>query len=318
MADEVALDMADVSIRRLSHDDLAGALALSSAAGWNQRASDWAMLVDLASAGCFAATSGGRIVGTAIGIDYTGFSWVAMMLVEPAYRGRGLGRRLLESVLAAVPADTSVRLDATPMGRPLYESCGFEDEAAITRWAGSTDRPRAGSRARLKAGATGAAAAACAVRSMRRTDLATLADGDREVFGADRRAVLAWALDSAPEYAHVIEDRAAGAPRQYCLGRHGRLFDQIGPVVATSDEAARALACAALDAARGPVVIDAFDEQRRFADWLQAGGFHGQRPLFRMRRPPRRGERRPDRRRPERTEDASSLVQFAIFGPDFA
>ena len=65
----------------------------------------------------------------------------------------------------------------------------------------------------------------------------------------------------AMPYAHVIE--RTGVPG-YCFGRRGRLFDQIGPVVATDDEAARALVRASLAAADGrAVVVDAFDREQQ-------------------------------------------------------
>ena len=72
--------------------------------------------------------------------------------------------------------------------------------------------------------------------------------------------LLEWMLGGAPQYAHVIE--RAGVPG-YCFGRQGRLFDQIGPVVAPDDETARALVGASLAAAAGrAVVVDAFDRER--------------------------------------------------------
>jgi len=76
-------------IRLLTGDDLDGAFGLSAAAGWNQRLADWRMLLRLAPAGSFAAVDDGRIVGTAIGIDYGAFGWIAMMLVDE--RGRLAG-----------------------------------------------------------------------------------------------------------------------------------------------------------------------------------------------------------------------------------
>src|SRR5438093_9578061 len=134
--------MSDPIIRPLTFEDLDDALRLSTVVGWNQRLDDWRMLLRLAPAGAFAARLGARdvsdvsdvsIVGTAIGIDYGGFAWIAMMLVDPAYRGRGLGRRLLEAALDAVPPNLRIRLDATPLGRPLYQRYGFEDEATLSR-----------------------------------------------------------------------------------------------------------------------------------------------------------------------------------------
>jgi len=290
----------DCSIHLLSGEALEGALRLSSTAGWNQRLEDWRMLVGLAPAASFAAVDGGRIVGTAIGIDYQEFSWIAMMLVDPAYRGRGIGRRLLEAAMDAVPADRPIRLDATPMGRPLYASHGFRDEARLTRHAADADERVSHSRhGRSRT-----------VRPLTADDFEETADCDVPVFRGARRCVLRWAFETAPQYARIM--RGADSLPQYCFGRRGRLFDQIGPVVAADADAACALAAAALSAAAGrAVVIDAFDERSEFADWLGACGFHPQRPLFRMRRPPRTPAARIDDSRP-------SLAEFAIFGPEFA
>jgi GNAT superfamily N-acetyltransferase len=303
--------MGDVIVGHLGPADLDEALALSSAAGWNQRLDDWRLLVGLAPDGSFAARDRGRIVGTAIGIDYGGFSWIAMMLVEPGHRGRGLGRRLLEAAMEAVPDDRPVRLDATPMGRPLYLSFGFEDESAITRFTADASR-----------GDMPAGDGSILVRAVRRLESGELADvaaEDARVFGGRRRTVLEWALDMAPEYALATENGAAGGSRQYCFGRHGRLFDQIGPVVAAREDAARALvrAAVAVASAHGrALVVDVFDTRGSFGAWLQASGFQPQRPLFRMQRPPRRP--RYDAGAGAVAGQHPTLAEFAIFGPEFA
>jgi ribosomal protein S18 acetylase RimI-like enzyme len=286
--------MDNLMIRPLVPDDLDEALALSTRAGWNQRLEDWRMLLALTPAGSFAAVTEGRIAGTAIGIDYGGFSWIAMMLVDPAYRGRGLGRRLLEAAMGAVPADRAIRLDATPLGRRLYMAYGFEDEATLTRHV--ADRVATPS----AEGSAGPLTAA---------DLPAVAEQDARIFGGDRRAVLDWALDRAPQYARAV--RTETGPVPYCLGRQGRLFDQIGPVVAGDDDGARALVTAALLESDGhAVVMDVFDARHAFAAWLRACGFRGERPLFRMRRPA------PGRE--QINEDRSGLAEYAILGPEFA
>jgi ribosomal protein S18 acetylase RimI-like enzyme len=286
-----------MDIRLLTLGDLDGALTLSSTAGWNQRLADWRMLLRLASTGSFAAVTGGRIVGTAIGIDYGSFAWIAMMLVDPAYRGQGLGARLLEAAMGAVPPDHTIRLDATPMGRSLYQRYGFEDEAMLSRNVSDTERG-----ARNKD--TGS------VRGMTAADVPAVMEIDRRVFGGDRRALLEWALEEAPEYAKVI-DSDAGC--QYCFGRTGRLFDQIGPVVATTDaDAAALLEAALLSVAGKAAVADVYDAQSRFATCLQRRGFVAQRPLFRMRRPGSGGVAAPS------SPDGANAVEYAIFGPEFA
>jgi GNAT superfamily N-acetyltransferase len=288
--------MSDPVIRLLSVDDLEAALDLSATAGWNQRLDDWRMLLRLAPSAAFAALVDRRLVGTAIGIDYGGFAWIAMMLVDPSHRGRGIGRRLLEAAMGAVPSDRPIRLDATPMGRPLYQQYGFEDEARLTRHVIPRARPRDAS-ARL--------------RRLTIADLKNLAGRDSHVFGGNRQTVLEWALDGAPQYGLVVESEAG--PAHYCLGRAGRLFDQIGPVVAGDEEIAQTLVDAALGAAGvRPVAVDAFDAHSMFTTSLAALGFEPQRPLFRMCRRSGQGATAIG------TRNGSGLVEYAILGPEFA
>jgi GNAT superfamily N-acetyltransferase len=294
------MDTTDPDIRLLTTADLDGAFGLSAGAGWNQRLADWRMLLQLAPAGSFAAVVDDRIVGTAIGIDYGTFGWIAMMLVEPAWRGRGLGARLLEEAMGAVPPGIPIRLDATPLGRKLYERYGFADEAELTRYVAEP----AGLSADLTIDLT-----ALPVRNLTHADLPAVIFRDDRVFGAHRRLLLEWALDGAGQYAQVI-DTDAGA--QYCFGRPGRLFDQIGPVVADDDETARMLVGASLRAADGKaIVVDAYDRHSDFAEWLRNRGFNASRPLFRMRHPARHGVKAP------RAKPHGALHELAILGPEF-
>jgi len=311
--------LSDPIIRPLTFTDLDGALRLSTVVGWNQRLDDWRMLLRLAPAGAFAAhldSHDACIVGTAIGIDYGSFAWIAMMLVDPAYRGRGLGSRLLEAAIDAMPSSLPIRLDATPMGRPLYQRYGFEDETTLSRYARL--KPRAPSEPR----APSASRASSIVRPLTDADMAVVVEQDRETFSGTRGAVLEWAFHSAPQYAYVV--RNDEGPVDYCLGRQGRLFDQIGPVVARDDDIAHALVSAALAAAGDrSVVVDAFDpstgsgspramsrgeSRSTFTAALRDDGFVVQRPLIRMCRPAELGWASGHRHTRE----------FAIVGPEFA
>jgi GNAT superfamily N-acetyltransferase len=297
-------DRRDIAIRQLSRDDVDGALRLSSTAGWNQRLEDWQMLLTIAPAGSFGAVdeSAGLIVGTAIGIDYGSFGWIAMMLVDPAYRSRGLGAGLLEAAMSAVPDGKPIRLDATPMGRPLYQRYGFRDESMLTRHV-------AGARDRQSFAGGSSARAAVGVRPLEPADLEDIARHDRDTFGGDRAAVLEWARHGAPQYARLI--RRGVEPPQYCFGRSGRLFDQIGPIVAHRADAATALLSAAIvSAGDRPVVVDSFDANGDFTEWLRGCGFSAERPLYRMCRPAGTSAVDALRRR--------QAGEFAIFGPEFA
>ena len=280
-----------MNIQPLKPDQLDGALALSTLMGWNQRLEDWRRLIELAPSGCFVALDAGRVIATAIGIDYRHCGWIAMMLVAPEYRERGLGARLLESAMAAVPADLPIRLDATPLGRPLYERHDFALERSLTRY--------------VRPAAAAAPPISSDVSRLLPADLPEVASIDAALFGGVRSRLLEDIHAAGPEYAW----RAGAAPMQYCLGRTGRLFDQVGPVAATTAQTAIALASAALPGAKGrPVVVDAYDQHEDFTAWLRASGFEAQRPLYRMRRPGRA---------PAVPAGGSPLMEFAILGPEF-
>jgi len=282
----------------LECDDLDQALGLSTSVGWNQDLDDWRLFLRIAPAGAFAAVAGGRVVGTAIGVDYGGFAWIAMMLVDPAYRGCGLGARLLEAALESVPANLPVRLDATPLGQQLYRRYGFDVETTLSRFV--VDRLLA------------PPADARAVRPLTIADLPFAIERDREIFGGTRAPVLQWAFHSAPRYAHVA--RGPDGSIQYCFGRRGRLFDQIGPVVAGDAAVAQALVQAASVAANGrPVAVDAFDSRTAFTAGLSEHGFVVERSFFRMFLARGRSAERPQR--PEGV--TAGVSEYAIFGPEF-
>jgi GNAT superfamily N-acetyltransferase len=77
-----------------------------------------------------AGTIAARLPGPRNGAGRVGYvQWVS---TEPDFRRRGLGRRLMESLLAWYGANdvANVELHATPDGEPLYRSLGFGDAGA--------------------------------------------------------------------------------------------------------------------------------------------------------------------------------------------
>ena len=112
-------------IRRLAPDDLSRCVALSVDRGWSPERSKWSLLLAASEAFGVDAPDGrglaGAVVLTRWGPDLAS---VGMMLVAARYGRRGLGRGLMEHVLAEA-ADATVTLFATDLGRPLYEKLGF-------------------------------------------------------------------------------------------------------------------------------------------------------------------------------------------------
>lgn len=274
-------------------DDIAAGLRLCRLANWNQVAEDWRFFLASSPDGCrVAEEDAGHVIGTVATIAYGAeFSWIGMVLVDPQHRRRGIGTRLLHEALSILGDGTTARLDATPAGRPVYAPLGFVDEYALARM----ERP-AGVNSRnvrlqpdLRA------------RPLADADFVDVLKFDRDVFGADRRALLERLRNEAPEYAWVLSGARVDG---YLFGRHGHMFEHLGPIGARNDAAARALVSACLSAhVDRPFIVDA-PRRASWVDWLAWHGFSLQRPFTRM----RRGDRRAD-------ECVEHL--FAIAGPEF-
>jgi GNAT superfamily N-acetyltransferase len=271
-------------------EDIEAGLALCRASRWNQTDADWRTFLTLAPEGAVVATDGDRVVGSAATLPYGPFTWVSMVLVEPATRGRGVGTTLLEHVLTLVPAGSVARLDATPLGEPLYRKLGFIPEYALSRWFRS---PTPGTRPGTGTDPHPLSAA----------DWPAVLERDACAFGAARAALLARLAGDAPQFGWVCERE--GTLRGFVLGRRGHVRDHIGPLVADSVGTATRLldACLAAPSERG-VFIDAPDAQTAWRDALLARGFAIERPFLRMSRGP--------------LADAGDPSQiFAITGPEF-
>lgn len=97
--------------------------ALSAALGWPYRPEDWQFSADTSTG--VVAEEEGVAIGTAMcwtfGDDRASLGHV---IVSPAHQGRGIGRKLTETVLNELGPRVTF-LHATPAGQPLYEKLGF-------------------------------------------------------------------------------------------------------------------------------------------------------------------------------------------------
>jgi GNAT superfamily N-acetyltransferase len=264
--------------------DTAAGLELCRLSRWNQLAEDWRRFLDSREGGGLIAEQDGAALGTVAWLRCgPGFTWLSMMLVHPEARRSGVGTRLMEAALDVLKQDACVRLDATPAGEPLYRRFGFTGEYELVRAKASGRRPLAQGTA----------------RPMQPSDFDAVFARDREIFGADRSALLASFYARAPEMARIVQ--RGGALAGYCFGRPGHLYRQVGPVVAEDEAVARDL----VGCCPGEEV--AIDVPRAAADWLawlEGAGFTIERPFLRM----RRGENR---------SPGIPTQQFAIAGPEF-
>jgi ribosomal protein S18 acetylase RimI-like enzyme len=273
-----------VQLRRMLPPDMEAGLRLCRAAGWNQLENDWRCFLDWNPLGCRVAVRGEVVVGTVTTLRFEKrFGWISMLLVDPSLRGCGIGSALLRDALRLLEDVETVRLDATPVGRVVYERYGFQDEYSLVR---------------MRA-AVPTMAPYAEVRPMAASDLPGILDLDRAVFGADRGALLQHLYSAAPEYAFVTE--SAG----YCFGRHGFRAEHLGPVVAAEEDAARRLLSACLARNRGrQFSLDTPRHSPSWSRWLESVGFVEERSFVRMFRGSNAWPGIPSR-------------QFAIAGPEF-
>jgi GNAT superfamily N-acetyltransferase len=271
----------------LSTADLEAAQRLVAAAGWNQTLSDWQMfLEDGRIFGC--KDESGRVVATAATMPYRQVGWISLMLVDEAWRRRGLATRLMTACIEELEGAGLVpALDATPMGREVYAQMGFRDVLPLTRWL--AERPR------IEKNATSR------VRACDPHDLARIVALDLPGFAGGRARLFERLLQRSQSFACVSEwDDGLSA---CLLGREGRSAAHLGPVFAPDLETAAELVEFALARIPGPAIIDAPDARDGWADWLVAHGFVRQRPIMRM-------------VRGEQAVELGSDRLFAVAGPD--
>lgn len=258
------------AIDALRPADLADAEALVREAGWNQIAADWRIFLEFGTT--YAVRDGGRVIATAATLPYGGFAWVSMVLVAGTHRRRGLGTRLLRRAIDDLNAAGIVPvLDATPAGRALYLTLGFEDAWGLHR----LTCPRW-----QQTGASAPAPDGTIIHPISDAVWPKLCAYDAAAFGADRSGVLTHLRGRLPP-AELIAERD-GRVVGFALGRDGRTHVEVGPLVAEDDATARALLARALDALNGSIYIDLTDAKADIRHWLEAHGFTPQRPYTRM------------------------------------
>jgi GNAT superfamily N-acetyltransferase len=128
-----------IAIRQMTADDIPTGMRFKAQYGWNTLPDDWHRQLDLEPEGCFVAEDDGQVVGTACACVFDNVAWVNLVLVAQVHRRRGIATNLMRYVLAWLDERkvSSIRLDATPVGRPVYEKLGFVTEYELTRYQGN-------------------------------------------------------------------------------------------------------------------------------------------------------------------------------------
>lgn len=263
-------------LRAMGEQDIPTGVHLNTLAGWNQTAVDWQRFLENSPGGCFVMEHDMKVVGTATTISYEDrFAWIGMVLVDPEHRKQGIGTQLLKRTIEYLDERhvPTMKLDATPLGKPLYEKLGFVTEYEIERLI--LNRPTE------VAGTT--SSSACA--QLNEAQMEQVVRMDNELFGADRSFLLRSLFAEAPELALIIPDD--GPVRCYAFGRRGRFADHLGPWVATNRRSVESLLRGFLaSSTRETLIVDCIKSNAIAMELLRACGFTPSRPLTRMARGP--------------------------------
>lgn len=252
----------------LESELLDSALRLSSSAGWNQTREDWARLARLNPAGV-----GVRVEDDEVRASYSvichgnATAWIGMILVDPSYRGTGMGKAAFQAALdcAQNTGCHTLGLDATPLGEPIYLKHGFVATGPIVRWTGALAPDHAASANPIAPSAWDPAIAAF----------------DTARSGADRSALL---HDLATTDSTLFVHQAGGEISGYAFLRPGRLTAHLGPIVADTDDTLALLLHAVTSHLEGgKVICDVLCPA--LAQALIRRGLVPARPLKRMTRP---------------------------------
>jgi GNAT superfamily N-acetyltransferase len=262
----------DVQIRLLTEDDLPFAVEVQKLASWNQVKSDWFSYLEYDSSGCFLAMAQGERAGTATAIRYDNcFGWVGMVLVHPAKRRLGIGTTLLKATIqylqdSGIPC---VKLDATPMGRKVYVTMGFQDEYDLNRYEGIAQTQILNSNEEWE------------IAPISDLQLNKIADFDKDYFGARRAQVISRLYTRGKVLCYYACDQNGATG--YIMARDGLHAYHVGPWVAKDADTAHLLLQSVFEKIAGSkVFLDIPCPNGESAHLMESYGFTIQRPFTRM------------------------------------
>jgi len=259
----------EIIIRDIQLIDLEGAMRLSTQQGWNQTETDWKLIIGNPQNACLLADYHGKIIGTTAAMNYSNdVAWINMVLVDKEFRGHGISKILLDEIFKRLQHCKSIKLDATAEGQKVYKQYNFIDEYFITRMTCDSLKRFSLQRDALP-------------EAVQAKDIHEIIAYDRLIFGADRTALIESIMKTYPHKAWMLKRNNSIVG--FVLGRDGRKYNQIGPVMASNVTDAKILISKLLsDAENKPMIVDVLNDKIELISWLSNLGFTQQRHFVRM------------------------------------
>jgi GNAT superfamily N-acetyltransferase len=269
-----------LQIRAMTAGDIAMGMSLKHQAGWNQLDADWLRFLAMQPDGCFVAELNGVPVGTTVAVVFDSIpdrpgpvAWIAMVLVDPGHRNRGVGTALMEHALKFLDARKvpSIRLDATPLGQPIYEKLGFTHQFLLARHEGMLP---------LEVAESIDETDGRIIQSVPPDEHEQLIELDSQLTGTGRRKFLARLFKEHPDSLRIVS--GSSGIEGYLAVRPGSNAVQIGPCIARPEAGSQLFRDAARRYAGKRVYIDIPVGNSRAAGHAVEMGLKVQRHLVRM------------------------------------
>ena len=247
--------------------DIPFGMELCKKVGWNQTQDDWRRLINLG--GVLLAMEDGVPCGTGSVIQYeTRLGWIGMILVNPEFRGHGIGSAIMNSAIQYLKERNIdvIKLDATDAGRRVYLKLGFKDERLISRYKGvgvgvSSKNPPAD------------------VSVITDVDWDEISEIDKNAFGANRIELLKQLKKDGVGVLVRHADKITG----FGFARAGMDAHFVGPIVADNLQIAQSIAKALVAQFPESVIYwDILPDNFNSRKLVETLGFKEDRKLMRM------------------------------------
>src|SRR5512136_2214277 len=129
-----------MNVRQMLLSDLDFAASCTAAEGWRSETRPvFEGYLTYDPAGCLVAEMSGERVGICVATGYGPCGFIGELIVSQEWRGRGIGRQLLESAVENLRSRgaASIFLDGVPAAVPLYERAGFRRVCRSMRLTGT-------------------------------------------------------------------------------------------------------------------------------------------------------------------------------------
>lgn len=228
------------TLRAMTPADLPTCLSFTQQVNWPHRQYDWQLHYTLGK-GYVISDADQQLAGCILWWDYgSAYGSIGLVVVPAKYQGQGLGRQLMNSVLAAA-GDRSMQLVATVAGEKLYQQCGFRTTGKIYQVQGiPTQQPAL----QATSGLTFLPLSAETLPAALKLDAAA--------YNADRSAVI---TQLATQGSGLVAYRAGRAVAFGIVRDSGR-GQTVGPIIAESDNDATQLAIALMQQTQGFIRFD--------------------------------------------------------------